>query len=223
LLARIVFILNFGDGSRDCRVCSLSLVFRVSFWLQAFLLQREWVSEGWRRERGWQFFKHSKSSEITVAKKIACDSRLNWPSCGCWSLLAGRVWAGHNILSFDIPRIQEAFAEAGLQAPTAAGVIDTLRLLKSTFGCRAGNMKVTSCRWLKPPTCRFFSQKECCLLPSKDLHWIADLQMVGLARCTWLVILRGFALNCGFADGKPCFLLWAWRASTQVWHKILWS
>jgi hypothetical protein len=26
---------------------------------------------------GWQFFKHSKSSEITVVKKIACDSRLN--------------------------------------------------------------------------------------------------------------------------------------------------
>jgi hypothetical protein len=39
------------------------------------------VSEGWRRERGeregWEFFKHIKSSEITVAKKIACDSRLN--------------------------------------------------------------------------------------------------------------------------------------------------
>jgi DNA polymerase III epsilon subunit-like protein len=63
-----------------------------------------------------------------------------------YNLLDGRVWAGHNILSFDIPRIQEAFAEAGLQAPTAAGVIDTLPLLKSTFGCRAGNMKVTSCR-----------------------------------------------------------------------------
>ncbi|KAH9545453.1 hypothetical protein CY35_12G048900 [Sphagnum magellanicum] len=61
-----------------------------------------------------------------------------------YNLLDGRVWAGHNILSFDIPRIQEAFAEAGLQAPTAAGVIDTLPLLKSTFGCRAGNMKMAS-------------------------------------------------------------------------------
>jgi hypothetical protein len=34
------------------------------------------VRDGGERE-GWEFFKHIKSSEITVAKKIACDSRLN--------------------------------------------------------------------------------------------------------------------------------------------------
>jgi DNA polymerase III epsilon subunit-like protein len=70
-----------------------------------------------------------------------------------YNLLDGRVWAGHNILSFDIPRIQEAFAEAGLQAPTAAGVIDTLPLLKSTFGCRAGNMKKLFFIFLFPVVC----------------------------------------------------------------------
>jgi len=57
----------------------------------------------------------------------------------------GRIWAGHNILRFDCPRIREAFAEIGRPAPEPKGTIDSLSLLTERFGRRAGNMKVTFC------------------------------------------------------------------------------
>lgn len=55
---------------------------------------------------------------------------------------AGRVWAGHNILRFDCPRIREAFLKIGKSPPEPKGTIDTLPLLTQKFGRRAGNMKV---------------------------------------------------------------------------------
>lgn len=57
---------------------------------------------------------------------------------------AGRIWAGHNILRFDCPRIREAFASIGRPAPEPKGTIDSLALLTQRFGRRAGNMKVYS-------------------------------------------------------------------------------
>ena len=57
----------------------------------------------------------------------------------------GRIWAGHNILRFDCPRIKEAFAEIGRPVPEPKGTIDSLALLTERFGRRAGNMKVTFC------------------------------------------------------------------------------
>lgn len=57
-------------------------------------------------------------------------------------VIAGRVWAGHNIGRFDCARIREAFAEIGRPAPEAKGMIDTLPLLTRAFGRRAGDMKV---------------------------------------------------------------------------------
>ncbi|RZR94557.1 hypothetical protein BHM03_00023263 [Ensete ventricosum] len=59
-----------------------------------------------------------------------------------FNILNGRVWAGHNILRFDCPRIREAFAEIGRPAPEPRGIIDTLPLLTKNFGRRAGDMKV---------------------------------------------------------------------------------
>ncbi|KAL0909155.1 hypothetical protein M5K25_019998 [Dendrobium thyrsiflorum] len=57
---------------------------------------------------------------------------------------AGRVWAGHNILKFDCPRIREAFAEIGRPPPEPIGTIDTLPLLTQRFGRRAGDMKMAT-------------------------------------------------------------------------------
>ncbi|KAH9295310.1 hypothetical protein KI387_038898 [Taxus chinensis] len=61
-----------------------------------------------------------------------------------YDLLHGRVWAGHNIASFDCVRIREAFAEIGRTAPEAKGIIDSLRLLQRKFGQRAGDLKMAT-------------------------------------------------------------------------------
>ncbi|XP_042376834.1 protein NEN1-like isoform X1 [Zingiber officinale] len=61
-----------------------------------------------------------------------------------FDVLNGRVWAGHNIIRFDCPRIREAFEEIGLAAPEPKGIIDTLPLLTQKFGRRAGDMKMAS-------------------------------------------------------------------------------
>ncbi|XP_020702593.1 protein NEN1 [Dendrobium catenatum] len=61
-----------------------------------------------------------------------------------FSFLHGRVWAGHNILKFDCPRIREAFAEIGRPPPEPIGTIDTLPLLTQRFGRRAGDMKMAT-------------------------------------------------------------------------------
>ncbi|EPS66081.1 hypothetical protein M569_08696, partial [Genlisea aurea] len=61
-----------------------------------------------------------------------------------YDLLHGRIWAGHNILKFDIARIREAFAEINRPAPEPKGTIDSLVILRQKFGRRAGDMKMAS-------------------------------------------------------------------------------
>ncbi|KAJ4750589.1 hypothetical protein LUZ62_084994 [Rhynchospora pubera] len=61
-----------------------------------------------------------------------------------YAILHGRVWAGHNIVRFDCPRIKEAFSEIGRTSPEPKGLIDTLPLLTQRFGRRAGDMKMAS-------------------------------------------------------------------------------
>ncbi|KAF8012115.1 hypothetical protein BT93_I0292 [Corymbia citriodora subsp. variegata] len=61
-----------------------------------------------------------------------------------FSILNGRVWAGHNIQRFDCVRIKEAFAEIRRDAPVPVGIIDSLGVLTEKFGRRAGNMKMES-------------------------------------------------------------------------------
>ncbi|KAF5747374.1 hypothetical protein HS088_TW05G00095 [Tripterygium wilfordii] len=61
-----------------------------------------------------------------------------------FSMLNGRVWAGHNIQRFDCVRIKEAFAGIGRAAPMPVGMIDSLGVLTEKFGRRAGNMKMAS-------------------------------------------------------------------------------
>ena len=64
-------------------------------------------------------------------------------------MLTGRIWAGHNILKFDCPRIREAFAGINRPPPEPTGTIDSLDLLTQRFGRRAGDMKVVSLSKLK--------------------------------------------------------------------------
>ncbi|KAI3462046.1 hypothetical protein Pfo_018709 [Paulownia fortunei] len=61
-----------------------------------------------------------------------------------FSILDGRIWAGHNIQRFDCVRIKEAFAQINQPAPTPAGIIDSLGVLTEKFGRRAGNMKMAT-------------------------------------------------------------------------------
>ncbi|KAL2551422.1 Protein NEN4 [Forsythia ovata] len=61
-----------------------------------------------------------------------------------FSILNGRIWAGHNIQRFDCVRIKEAFAEIGRPAPIPVGIIDSLGVLTEKFGRRAGNMKMAT-------------------------------------------------------------------------------
>ncbi|GAA0144759.1 DNA metabolism protein [Lithospermum erythrorhizon] len=61
-----------------------------------------------------------------------------------YDVLHGRIWAGHNILRFDCPRIREAFAEINRPPPEPKGTLDSLALLTQKFGRRAGNMKMAS-------------------------------------------------------------------------------
>ena len=61
-----------------------------------------------------------------------------------FSILNGRVWAGHNIQRFDCIRIKEAFGDISRPAPEPVGMIDSLGVLTEKFGRRSGNMKVHS-------------------------------------------------------------------------------
>lgn len=54
-------------------------------------------------------------------------------------------------MAFDNRRIREAFHSHSLQPPEPNGFVDTLQLLRKSFGKRAGNMKVcrgTECRYI---------------------------------------------------------------------------
>ncbi|PRP78299.1 hypothetical protein PROFUN_13833 [Planoprotostelium fungivorum] len=59
-------------------------------------------------------------------------------------MLNGRVWAGHNILSFDNKMITKEYEKLGRAAPSPLRCIDTLPLLRNTFGHRAGDLKMAS-------------------------------------------------------------------------------
>ncbi|KAG8383486.1 hypothetical protein BUALT_Bualt04G0018300 [Buddleja alternifolia] len=61
-----------------------------------------------------------------------------------FSILDGKIWAGHNIQRFDCVRIKEAFGEINRAAPVPAGIIDSLGVLTEKFGKRAGNMKMAT-------------------------------------------------------------------------------
>ncbi|CAM8947172.1 unnamed protein product [Rhodiola kirilowii] len=61
-----------------------------------------------------------------------------------FSIMNGRIWAGHNIQRFDCHRLNDAFSYAGRPAPVCAGMIDSLGVLTNRFGRRAGDMKMAT-------------------------------------------------------------------------------
>jgi DNA polymerase III epsilon subunit-like protein len=61
-----------------------------------------------------------------------------------YNILHGRTWAGHNIIRFDNVHIKKAFEKINTPKPEPVGIIDTLPLLRNTFGKRAGNMALAS-------------------------------------------------------------------------------
>jgi len=61
-----------------------------------------------------------------------------------FSIMARKIWVGHNIKSFDNTHIRKAFSRIGRKPPEPILCIDTLSLLRKTFGKRAGDMKMAS-------------------------------------------------------------------------------
>ncbi len=61
-----------------------------------------------------------------------------------FAIMDGQIWVGHNIKSFDNTHIKKAFARIGRKPPEPTLCIDTLPLLRRTFGKRAGDMKMAS-------------------------------------------------------------------------------
>lgn len=61
-----------------------------------------------------------------------------------FAIMDGHIWAGHNIKGFDNTHICKAFSRIGRKPPEPTLCIDTLPLLRKTFGKRAGNMKMAS-------------------------------------------------------------------------------
>ncbi len=61
-----------------------------------------------------------------------------------FSVLDGRIWAGHNIKSFDNVHLAKAFEKIGSKPPEPLLCVDTLQILRRTFGTRAGDMKMAS-------------------------------------------------------------------------------
>jgi DNA polymerase III epsilon subunit-like protein len=61
-----------------------------------------------------------------------------------FAIMDGQIWVGHNINAFDNTHIRKAFSRIGRKPPEPRMCIDTLPLLRKTFGKRAGDMKMAS-------------------------------------------------------------------------------
>lgn len=85
-----------------------------------------------------------KSSRIDGITREAVENAPSFEDVAerIFSILNGRVWAGHNIQRFDCVRIKEAFEDINRPAPVPVGIIDSLGVLTNKFGRRAGDMKV---------------------------------------------------------------------------------
>jgi len=72
------------------------------------------------------------------AKTVADAPKFKAIADKLFQLMDGAVWAGHNVLAFDIPLLEREFKLAGLPAPKCAGVIDTLLVARDHFKGRVG-------------------------------------------------------------------------------------
>jgi len=65
-------------------------------------------------------------------------------ACQIFDLLDGRIWVGHNIVSFDMKHIRAAFEDAHHPVPTPHAILDTLPLIRRIFGKTAGDCKMAT-------------------------------------------------------------------------------
>lgn len=80
-----------------------------------------------------------------ITSEILCDApSFEMVADEIYSILDNRIWVGHNIIQFDIPIIIRHFNEIGKPLPCNIGIVDTLPLLRNTFGKRAGDLKMAS-------------------------------------------------------------------------------
>ncbi|XP_037496914.1 protein NEN4-like isoform X1 [Jatropha curcas] len=86
--------------------------------------------------------KSSRSDGIT--REAVANAPIFEVADKIFSILNGRICAGHNIQRFDCIRIKEAFADIGMAAPAPVGMIDSLGVLGEKFGRRAGNLKMAT-------------------------------------------------------------------------------
>ena len=61
-----------------------------------------------------------------------------------FELMDGKIWIGHNILSFDRRVLKSCFEKIGKRAPVAAACLDTLHLFKKVWGKRCGDLKMAT-------------------------------------------------------------------------------
>lgn len=61
-----------------------------------------------------------------------------------YSCLNNRIWAGHNLKSFDAPHIKRAFEALNLEPPICCGIIDTLPYLRQILKGRVENFKMAT-------------------------------------------------------------------------------
>ena len=61
-----------------------------------------------------------------------------------FAMLDGRIWAGHNILTFDNPIIERTFNMLGLKPPKPADIIDTLPLSRKHLADKVENHKLAT-------------------------------------------------------------------------------
>lgn len=59
-----------------------------------------------------------------------------------FQILNNRIWAGHNIIEFDNKYISESFEKIHKPSPKYIGLIDTLPLLRNTFGRRTKDKRL---------------------------------------------------------------------------------
>eukprot|EP01114_Cavostelium_apophysatum_P016472 TRINITY_DN4694_c0_g1_i1.p1 TRINITY_DN4694_c0_g1~~TRINITY_DN4694_c0_g1_i1.p1 ORF type:complete len:439 (-),score=101.56 TRINITY_DN4694_c0_g1_i1:12-1298(-) len=59
-----------------------------------------------------------------------------------FEMMDGKIWAGHNIITFDNKHLVNEFKRLNKKPPTPTGLIDTLVLLRTHFGARAGSLKM---------------------------------------------------------------------------------
>jgi DNA polymerase III epsilon subunit family exonuclease len=87
--------------------------------------------------------KSIKCNGIT-AQMVANSPSFSEVADKIYDVLNNRIWAGHNIRKFDIPRIIESYKKIDKEPPQSAAVIDTLPLLRGAFGKRAGDLQLAS-------------------------------------------------------------------------------